>query len=71
MNNIKFSVVMAAYNGDIPKFIFQAGRSVFEQTCIPDELIVVYDGKVSKNHKNQVNRLKKFGKIKIIQIHKY
>ena len=51
LNEIKFSVSMSVYHGDNPAFFRQAISSVFNQTLLPDELILVVDGEVSDETK--------------------
>ena len=50
-NQIKFSVSMSVYHGDNPDFFREAISSVFNQTLLPDELILVVDGEVSDETK--------------------
>ena len=47
LNQIKFSVSMSVYHGDNPAFFREAISSVFNQTLLPNELILVVDGEVS------------------------
>ena len=51
LNQIKFSVSMSVYHGDNPAFFREAISSVFNQTLLPDELILVVDGEVSDETK--------------------
>ena len=46
MNNTKFSVLMGVYHADNPLFFREALQSIFNQTLLPDEVILVVDGKV-------------------------
>ena len=66
--SMKFSVVMATYSGDEPKWLYLAGKSVFAQTRTPDELIIVFDGSVDSKHHEAVNRLSLMGKVITIQL---
>jgi glycosyltransferase involved in cell wall biosynthesis len=43
-----FTVVMAVYNGDSPRFINEALTSLFNQARQADEILIVVDGVVSK-----------------------
>lgn len=43
----KFSVAMSVYKNDDPQFFEEALKSVMEQSCLPDEIILVVDGEVS------------------------
>lgn len=51
----KFSVLMAIYKNDDPVWLKEAIDSVFNQTIIPNEVIVVHDGKIGKNLINVVD----------------
>ena len=46
--NIKFSVSMCVYKGDNPVWFKQAVESLLAQTCLPDEIVLVVDGPVTK-----------------------
>lgn len=42
-----FSLLMAVYDGDDPRFLCEAFQSVVDNTILPDELVLVLDGPVS------------------------
>lgn len=42
----KFSVAMSVYKNDNPQYFEQALRSVVEQSCPPDEIILIVDGTI-------------------------
>lgn len=46
---MKFSVSMSVYNGDNSEHFKTALDSVFNQTAIPDEVVLVVDGPVNEN----------------------
>ena len=46
MNNIKFSVCMSVYKNDNTTDFADAVLSIYNQTCRPDEIILVIDGPV-------------------------
>lgn len=46
---MKFSVLISVYKNDIPEYFNQAVRSILNQTLLPNEVVLVRDGKVSKN----------------------
>ncbi|MDD2362484.1 MAG: glycosyltransferase [Oscillospiraceae bacterium] len=48
MEKLKFSVSMCVYGGDDPDNFRQALESVYDQTCPPDEVVLVVDGPVSE-----------------------
>ena len=45
-NSLPFSVLMSVYYYDDPLFFEQALYSVFNQTVLPDELVLVVDGPI-------------------------
>lgn len=46
---MKYSVLMSVYKNDSPKYLKYALRSIYEdQTRKPDEIVVVFDGPLSK-----------------------
>lgn len=48
MNDFKFSVAMCVYHGDEAKYFKQALESIYQQTLLPDELILVVDGPITE-----------------------
>ena len=46
MNNMKFSVCMSVYKNDNTTDFADAVFSIYNQTCRPDEIILVIDGPV-------------------------
>jgi len=65
-----FSVVMATYRGDDPEQLYAAGESVFNQTCVPDELVLVFDGPVTAAHEDAVQRLSLLGQVSCLRLEK-
>ncbi len=49
-----FSVSISVYKGDNPCFFEQALDSIFNQTILPDEVILVVDGPVSEDTKKVI-----------------
>ena len=43
----KYSVLMSLYYKEKPEFLKQAIRSMIDQTIKPDEIVIVYDGKLT------------------------
>lgn len=68
--NLHLSVVMATYRGDDPEQLYAAGRSVFDQSRIPDELVVVFDGPVTPAHEEVVQRLSLLGQVTCLRLEK-
>ena len=44
MRNIKFSVCMSVYKNDNTADFAEAVLSIYNQTCPPDEIVLVVDG---------------------------
>ena len=68
MVDLKFSVVMAAYRGDLPKQLYAAGESIFNQTRVPDELVIVFDGPVDFSHEQAVEGISKLGAVRVLRL---
>ena len=49
MSDLKFSVSMCVYGGDNARFFKEALESVFNQTRMPDEVVLVVDGPVGQD----------------------
>lgn len=62
------SVVMASYCGDVPEQLFAAGESIFNQTRVPDELVLVFDGPVALSHVQAVERISKLGVVRVLRL---
>jgi glycosyltransferase involved in cell wall biosynthesis len=60
---------MATYSQDVPEQLFDAGRSIFEQTRVPDELVIVLDGPVSDAHEEVIKRIGKLGPLRVVRLH--
>lgn len=48
---MKFSILMSVYKGDSPIFLGEALESLYSQTLLPEELIVVIDGPIDSKLK--------------------
>ena len=72
MHEYKISVAISVYKKDNPKYFEQALKSVYGQTLLPDEVVLVIDGLVSEEILNIIDQFKKelYNKIaiKIIQL---
>jgi glycosyltransferase involved in cell wall biosynthesis len=66
----RFSVVMATYRGDDPEQLYAAGQSVFNQTRVPDELVLVFDGPVTAAHEDVLQRLCLLGHVSCLRLEK-
>lgn len=52
---MKYSVLMTVYNGDVPEYLKLALDSMINQTVVPDEIIIVKDGEISKELQNVID----------------
>lgn len=55
-NQLKFSVLMATYHKDNSEHLFLALESLFKQTLLPNEIILVLDGDIPEENKIVVNK---------------
>lgn len=56
--NTEFSVCMSVYENDNPQDFYDAVMSIYQQTCPPEEIILVIDGPVPNEMLENINRLK-------------
>ena len=69
MNNKKFSVCMSVYKNDDSTDFTDAVLSIYNQSCRPDEIILVVDGPVPEIMHDTISALKKkTGIMKVIQL---
>jgi len=70
--NIKFSVLISLYIKENPLFLQQALKSVFAQTCLPTEIVLVLDGQITEALQTVIDEYKnKYSDIlKIIPLEK-
>ena len=61
-----FSVLLSVYHGDVPDFFREALESIFNQTLLPDELVLVVDGKVPHETREIIKSFEDSHKIKTI-----
>lgn len=65
----KFSVCMSVYKNDNTTDFSEAVLSIYNQTCPPDEIVLVIDGPVSEEMYNTIDALKeKTGIMNVIQL---
>ncbi len=53
----KFSVCMSVYKNDNPNYFFDAVKSIYNQTCPPDEIVLVIDGPIPKVLQDTIDSL--------------
>jgi glycosyltransferase involved in cell wall biosynthesis len=63
MGQQQFTVIMATYAGDNPEQLYEAAASIFEQTCPPEELVLVFDGPVPESHESVYARMSALGTV--------
>lgn len=56
---IKFSVIMAVYNGDHSKYFEMAVKSLLQQTYLPTEIIIVIDGFINNSLEEIIKKYEK------------
>ena len=48
MTKIKFSVLMSVYKNDLPDNVDVAINSLLNQTLLPNQIVIMVDGPISK-----------------------
>lgn len=66
----KFSVSMCVYNGDNAEHFCESLNSVFNQTVIPDEVVLVVDGPVNDGINDVISRFENNSIFKVIRLEK-
>ena len=56
---IKFSVLMSIYDKEKPKYFEEALRSILYQEIVPTEILIVEDGKLTKELYDIIKKYKK------------
>lgn len=74
MNNkikkLQFSVSMCVYSGDAPQYFDEALHSVFNQSRIPDEVVLVVDGPVSNDINDIIWKYQNSFNLRVIRLEK-
>lgn len=66
-SNNKFSVAMSVYKNDNPTDFVTAVNSIYNQTCSPDEIVLVIDGPIPNGLQDSIDELKeKLGIMKVV-----
>lgn len=58
-NDIKFSVLMSVYFKESPSYLEAALSSIFTQTVMPDEVVLVEDGPLTSELDETINKFEK------------
>lgn len=48
MNKVKFSVLLSIYYKEKPEYFRECMESIYSQTVLPDEIVLVEDGKLTE-----------------------
>lgn len=68
MKKMKFSVLMSVYKNEQPSYLETAIDSVYNQTLMPNEVILVEDGILSKNLEKIVKKCEnKYSNLRVIR----
>ncbi|HBK32268.1 MAG TPA: amylovoran biosynthesis protein AmsE [Porphyromonadaceae bacterium] len=59
MNPESFSVLISVYYKENPIFLHQALNSIFNQTCLPSEIVLIKDGPLTVELENVIDTYKK------------
>jgi len=70
MDDKKFSVSMCVYGKDNPEWFKTAVESILNQTCKPDEVVLVVDGAVPKELNDIIESFEKLPFFKVIRLEK-
>ena len=68
MENLKFSVSMCVYKGDNPEWFKTATDSILNQTVLPNEIVLVVDGPVTKEIDSVIKEYEQNPIFKIIRL---
>jgi glycosyltransferase involved in cell wall biosynthesis len=63
MSNPTVSILMATYHGDQPENLRSALNSMFDQTRVADQLVLVIDGPVSHAHNTVISGFERDGRV--------
>lgn len=67
-NLIEFSVILPVFYKEVPERLKQAIQSLFDQTIIPDEIVIVLDGPIGDDLNNILDEFRNDKRIKIIKL---
>ena len=48
MNKVKFSVLLSIYYKEKPEYFRECMESIYSQTVLPDEIVLVEDGRLTE-----------------------
>ena len=53
MNKVKFSVLLSIYYKEKPEYFRECMESIYSQTVLPDEIVLVEDGRLTDDFMRQ------------------
>ena len=53
MNKVKFSVLLSIYYKEKPEYFSECMESIYSQTVLPDEIVLVEDGRLTDGFMRQ------------------
>lgn len=66
---MNFSVLMSVYYKENPEYLNDSINSIFSQTLLPNEVILVEDGKLTDKLYDEINKLQeKYNNLKIVSL---
>lgn len=72
LNSEKFSVLMSVYKNDKYEYLKKAFNSIYTNSIIPNECVIIYDGEVSEDINNflelEKKKLQAYSEIKILKL---
>lgn len=70
MEKLKFSVSMCVYGGDSPIWFREALESIYNQTRLPDEVVLQVDGPVSKEIDSVISHFQEIYGMRVYRLEK-
>lgn len=68
MSDLKFSVSICVYAKDNPEHFREALQSIYNQTLLPDEVVLVVDGPVPSEIDNVISDFQKHRSLKVVRL---
>ena len=68
MNDLRFSVSMCVYGGDKAEYFDEALASVYNQTLVPDEVVLTVDGPVSEDINGVIDKYQQAHGMKVVRL---
>ena len=65
---MQFSVLMSIYNGDSPSYLAEALNSLYSQTLLPNEIVLIIDGPINSDLKAVLQFFSNKKELPILQV---